>query len=66
MLTSQKTRWGSSNKLMIFGKSGLQGLPTRVALPLRDIQLRLSQWGYWGPPIHNMGSCTMPGEDPND
>jgi hypothetical protein len=30
----------------LFGKSGLLGLPTRVALVLRDIQLRLSQWGY--------------------
>ena len=49
----------------LFGKSGLQGLPTRVALPLRDIQLRLSQWGYWGPPIHNMGLCSRPREDPN-
>ena len=39
----------------LFGKCGLQGLPTRVALPLRDIQLRLSQWGYLGPPIYNMG-----------
>ena len=27
----------------LFGKSGLQGLPTRVALPLWDIQLRLSK-----------------------
>jgi hypothetical protein len=43
----------------LFGKSGLQGLPTWVALPLRDImiQLRFSQWGYWGPPINNMGLC---------
>ena len=49
----------------LFGKSGLQGLPTRVALPLRDIQLRLSQWSYRGPPIHNMGLCSRPGEDPN-
>jgi hypothetical protein len=47
-------------------KSGLQGPPMRVALLLRDIQLRLSQWGYWGPPIHNMGPCSRPGEDPND
>jgi hypothetical protein len=49
----------------LFGKSGLQGLSTRMALPLRDIQLRLSQWGCWGPPIHNMGLCSRPGEDPN-
>ena len=34
----------------LFGKSGLQGLPTRGAL-LRDIQLHLSQWGYWVPLI---------------
>jgi len=36
-----------------------------MALLLRDIQLRLSQWGYWGPPIHNMRLCSRPGEDPN-
>ena len=51
-----------------FGKSGLQGLPTRVALPLpsRDIQLLLSlSVGLLGPPIHNMGLCSRPGEDPN-
>jgi hypothetical protein len=23
------------------------------------------QRGYWGPPIHNMGLCGWPGEDPN-
>jgi len=23
------------------------------------------QRGYWGPPIHNMGLCSRPGEDPN-
>jgi hypothetical protein len=49
----------------LFGKSGLQGPPSRVALLLRDIQLRLSQWGYWGPLIHNMGPCSRPGEDHN-
>ncbi len=39
------------------------GASTRVALLLRDIQLRLSQW----PPIHNMGPCSIgrPGEAPN-
>jgi hypothetical protein len=42
----------------LFGKSGLQGPPTRVALLLRDIQLRLSQWP---PPIHNMGHVAGPG-----
>jgi hypothetical protein len=25
-----------------------------MALLLRGIQLRLSPWGYWGPPIHSM------------
>ena len=34
-------------EFMIFGKSGLQGLPMRVAL--RDIRLRLSQRGYCSP-----------------
>jgi len=34
---------GLLKQLMIFGKSGLQGLPTRVALPLLDIRLRLSK-----------------------
>ena len=34
---------GLLKQLMIFGKSGLQGLPTRVTLPLRDIRLRLSK-----------------------
>jgi len=34
---------GLLKQLMIFGKSGLLGRPTRVALPLRDIQLRLSK-----------------------
>jgi len=24
------------------------------------------QRGCWGPPIHNMGLCGRPGEDPND
>jgi len=35
------------------------------ALLPRDIQLRQSQCGYWGPPVHNMGPCSRPGEDPN-
>ena len=59
---------GLLKQLMIFGKSGLQGLPTRVALPLRDIQLRLSK-GATGSPylyfVHNMGLCSRPGEDAN-
>jgi hypothetical protein len=46
------------------GRDKLVTLPTRVALP-RDIQLQLSQWGYWSPPIHNMGPCGRPREDPN-
>jgi hypothetical protein len=29
------------------------GASQLVALLLRDIQLWLPQWGYWGPPIHN-------------
>jgi hypothetical protein len=41
---------GLLKQLMIFGKSGLQGLPTRVAFPLRDIQLRLSK-GATGVPL---------------
>ena len=48
----------------LFGKSGLQGLPTRVALPLRDIQLRLSQWGYWVPLFTIWDSVAGPGRTP--
>ena len=50
----------------LFGKSGLQGLPTRVALLLRDIQLRPSQWGYWVPlftiwdSVAGLGRTPMP------
>ena len=47
---------GLLKQLMIFGKTGLQGLPTRVTLPLRAIQLTRGP-SYWGPPIHNMGPC---------
>ena len=45
-------------QLMIFGKPGLRGLPTRVALFL---------WAFsrWGPPIHNMGFGSRLGESPN-
>jgi hypothetical protein len=50
---------------LLFGKSGLQGSHTRSALP-GDIQLRLSQWGYWGPPIHNMGPCSWPPKPGNN
>jgi hypothetical protein len=50
----------------LFGKSGLQGLPTRVALTLRDIQLRLSK-GATGVPLFttwdSVGLCGV--EDPN-
>jgi hypothetical protein len=53
---------GLLKQLKIFGKSGLQGLPTRVTLPLRDIRLRLSKGAT---DIHNMGLCSRPGEDPN-
>jgi hypothetical protein len=59
---------GLLKQFMIFGKSGLQGLPTRVTLPLRDIRLQRSK-GLLGSPsaIHNMGLCSRPGpgEDPN-
>ena len=41
---------GLLKQLMIFGQSGLQGLPTRVTLPLRAIQLRLSK-GATGVPL---------------
>jgi hypothetical protein len=54
-------------QLMIFGKSGLQGLPTRVALPLRDIrQLRLSK-GATGVPLFTIcqwDSVAGPGRTP--
>ena len=39
----------------------MHGLPTWGA----HIQLRLSQLGYWGPPIHNMGPCSRSGQDTN-
>ena len=37
-----------------------------LRLLLRDIQLLLSQWGYWGPPIHNgiWEPVAGPGESP--
>jgi hypothetical protein len=59
---------GLLKQLMIFGKSGLQGLPTRVTLPLRGTGLLLSPVspkGLLGPPTHNMGLCSRPGQDPN-
>jgi hypothetical protein len=55
---------GLLKQLMIFGKSGLQGLPTRVALPLRDIQLRLSK-GATGVPLFTIwDSVAGPGRTP--
>ena len=42
------------------GKTGLQGLPTRVTVFL----WALSRQGD-GPPIHNMGFCSRLGESPN-
>jgi len=57
----------SDSELSYAQSRGEDRSPSRatVTLPLRDIQLRLSQWGYWGPLIHNMGLCSRPGEDPN-
>ena len=55
--------------MVLFGKSGLQGPPTRVALLLRVIQVRLSQWGYWVPlftiwdPVADPGRTPMPGNN---
>ena len=53
---------GILKQLMIFGKPGLQGLPTRVALFLWAFK---PTRGYWGPPIHNMGFGSRLGESPN-
>jgi hypothetical protein len=50
------------------GNLGCRGLP-RLALLLRDIQLRLSQWGYWVPlftiwdPVAGPGRTPMPGNN---
>ena len=60
---------GLFKQLMIFGKTALQGLPTRVTL----FSLGLSaDKGLLGSPffyspimIHNMGSCGRLGESPN-
>jgi hypothetical protein len=57
---------GLLKQLMIFGKSGLQGLPTRVTLPLRDIQLLLSK-GATGVPLFTgtiWDSSAGPGRTP--
>jgi len=40
----------------------IRGVEEPYDFALRDIQLRLS---HWGPPCHNMGLCSRPGEDPN-
>ena len=53
---------GLLKQLMIFGKTVLQGRPTRVTLPLWAFQ---PTRGYWGLPTHNMGLCGRLGEDPN-
>ena len=52
---------GLFKQVMIFGKTALQGLPTRVTLSL----WAFSRQGLQGPPIHNMGSCGRFGESPN-
>ena len=49
----------------LFGKSGLQGPPTRVALPLRDIQLRLSK-GATGVPYSQHGTLWQARGGPQD
>ena len=48
----------------LVGKSGLQGLPTRVALPLRDIQLRLSKGASGVPLFTTWDSVAGPGRTP--
>ena len=48
----------------LFGKSGLQGLSTRVALPLRDIQLRLSKGATGVPLFTTWDSVAGPGRTP--
>ena len=47
---------GILKQLMILGKPGLRGRPTRVALFL---------WAFSRPPIHNMGFGSRLGESPN-
>ena len=43
--------------MVLFGKSGLQGPPTRVAPLPRDIQLRLSQRGTTG--VGSLSDCSF-------
>jgi len=45
--------------------SGLQGLPTRVGSSSPGHSAAAVPVGLLGPPIHNMGLCSRPGEDPN-
>ena len=56
---------GLLKQLMIFGKSGLQGDPTRVTLPPRDIQLRLSK-GATGSPYSQRGTLWQARGGPQD
>jgi len=44
---------------------GSVSLKNKQPTHTHTFSLRLSQWGYWGPPNHNMGPCSRPGEDPN-
>jgi hypothetical protein len=52
---------GLLKQLMIFGKTGLQGLPTRVTLPLRAIQ---PTRGYWVPLFTTWDSVAGSGRAP--
>jgi hypothetical protein len=52
---------GLLKQLMIFGKTGLQGLPTRVTLPFRAIHCGCPK-GLLGPPTQNMGPCGRLGD----
>ena len=55
---------GLLKQLMIFGKSGLQGLPTQVTLPLRDIRLRLYKGATEVPLFTIWDSVAGPGRTP--
>jgi hypothetical protein len=55
---------GLFKNLMLFGKSGLQGLSTRVPLLLRDIQLRLSKGATRVPLFTIWDSVAGPGRTP--
>ena len=56
---------GLLKQLMIFGKSGLQGFPRRWMLFLSGTLSCGCPKGLLGPPNHNMGLCSRPGEDTN-